>query len=340
MRNKAALPLLAFGAGVLLAYGATRRNRLYDLKNKNVLITGGSRGLGFALAREFALRGSHVTVCARDANELREAANLLERDGLQINTMTCDITQEADVEALVRELETKNGPVDVLVNNAGRIEVGPLETTTIQDYEKAMATHFWGPLFFMQAALPGMVRQDAGRIVNISSIGGKIGVPHLTPYSGSKFALAGLSEAVAAEVRKNNIFVTTVYPGLMRTGSPCNANFKGQHHKEYTWFTLSDSTPLITIAAVRAARKIVHACQSGRASLVITPAAKLAVLAHALMPETLINALSLVNRLLPKAGGIGSNTAKGRDSQTLLTRSPLTILTKRAAAELNQMSGT
>ncbi len=182
-----------------------------------------------------------------------------------------------------------------------------------------------------------MQRRRDGRIVNISSIGGKIGVPHLAAYDASKFALAGFSEALAAEVRKDNIFVTTVYPGLMRTGSPRNANFKGQHRKEYTWFALSDSAPLITINAARAARKIVNACCEGRASLTITSAAKAAAFAHALAPDTVVSALAMVNRILPGPGGVGEASKKGSESETVFTRSPLTFLDQRAVANLNQI---
>jgi short-subunit dehydrogenase len=289
-----------------------------------------------ALAREFASRGSRVTICARDAQKLSAAREQLERVGFKIDTISCDITKESEINRLVGELQAKDGPLDVLVNNAGRIEVGPLETTTLQDFEEAMATHFWGPLHLMRAVIPEMRRQHGGRIVNIVSIGGKIGVPHLIPYDGSKFALAGLSEAVAAEVRKDNIFVTTVYPGLMRTGSPRNANFKGQYNKEYTWFTLSDSMPLITIQAARAARKIVDACRDGRASLTITPGAKVAALAHAIAPNSVIGMLAVVNKLLPKSDSSTTQSHKGRDSQTWLTRSPLTILDQLAASDLNQ----
>jgi NAD(P)-dependent dehydrogenase (short-subunit alcohol dehydrogenase family) len=336
MRSRSLFPLLAFSAGLALAHDATKRRNRYDLRNKNVLITGGSRGLGLALAREFAGRGARVTICARDPEELLQATSQLDRLRLKVESTACDITQEAAVAALIRELEDRNGPLDVLVNNAGRIEVGPLEAATTQDFERAMATHFWGPLYLMRQVIPGMRRKGAGRIVNISSIGGKIGMPHLIPYDSSKFALAGLSEAITSEIRKNNIFVTTAYPGLMRTGSPRNANFKGKHRKEYAWFTISDSMPMVTIGAARAARKIVDACRDGRASLVITPAAKLVALAHAIAPNMLINALAMVNWLLPKADGGNTRSHSGSDSQTPLTQSPVTLLDQRAANDLNQ----
>lgn len=335
MKNSYALPLIAAGIGGLLIQKSRRRDR-FNFYNRNVLVTGGSRGLGLALAREFAASGAHVTICGRNEHTLDQARVQLKKTGLQVCPAVCDVTQEANVSALIRDLEERNGPLDVLVNNAGRIEVGPLESTTVQDFEKAMATHFWGPLFLMRAVIPGMQQRRSGRIVNISSIGGKVGVPHLIPYDCSKFALAGLSEAVAAEVRKDGIRVTTVYPGLMRTGSPRNANFKGQNRKEYTWFAISDALPFVTVAATRAARKIVRACRKGRGSLTLSAAAQIASALHDFAPNLTISALGAVNRILPEPNGRSLDVHKGFESQTLLTRSPLTLLDQRAARSFNQ----
>src|SRR5262249_29078614 len=144
------------------------------------------------------------------------------------------------------------------VNNAGIIQVGPMETMTLADYQEAMRVHYWGPLYTALAVLPQMKQRRAGRIVNITSIGGKVAVPHLLPYVGSKFALVGLSEGLRAELMKDGILVTTVVPGLMRTGSPRNAFFKGQNEAEYAWFKIGDSIPVLTTSAERAARRIVR----------------------------------------------------------------------------------
>src|SRR5581483_3194757 len=168
-----------------------------------------------------------------------------------------------EAERLVADIVQRTGGIDVLINNAGVIQVGPLEHMQITDFEKAMAVHFWGPLYTMLAAIPVMRRRGAGRIVNISSIGGKIGVPHLVPYCASKFALVGLSDSIRGEVARDGICVTTVCPGLMRTGSPFNAWFKGRHRDEFTWFAISDSMPIASIAATRAAEQVVDACRHG-----------------------------------------------------------------------------
>jgi short-subunit dehydrogenase len=206
------------------------------------------------------------------------------------------------------------------------------------DYEDAMNTHFWGPLYMVLAALPHMRRQGGGRIVNISSIGGKIAVPHLVPYSASKFALTGLSDGLRLELMRHNIIVTTVCPGLMRTGSPVNAMFKGRRPQEYAWFAISDSLPLASISADRAARQIINACRRGDAELVITVQAKMAVLARAMAPELFQDAMALMNNLLPGPSATDGDEARpGRESESEWAPSALTATTYKAAEENNEM---
>ena len=338
-REKHALVLAAAGAGALaLARALYRRSKDYDLKGKSVLITGGSRGLGLVLAREFAGEGARVAVCARDAQELERARGDLASRGAEVFAFPCDVTDRAQVAELVEVVTRRFGRIDVLVNNAGVIQVGPLEVMTLEDFEQAMAIHFWGPLYTTLAVLPQMRARRDGRIVNVSSVGGKIAVPHLVPYSASKFALAGLSDGLRAELSKDNIAVTTVIPGLMRTGSPRNATFKGKHRDEYAWFSISDALPVTSIQAERAARQIISACRRGQAELIITAQAVLAVKFRALFPEAAADMLALANRLLPGPGGIGKRRAKGKESESALAPSLLTTLSDRAALRNNEVA--
>jgi len=240
------------------------------------------------------------------------------------------------VQRFINEVESCLGPIDVLVNNASIIQVGPLSTMTRQDFEEALATTFWGAYNTVEAVLPSMKQRRQGRIVNISSIGGKISLPHLLPYCVSKFALAGYSQGLRAELANNGITVTTVYPGLMRTGSPRNATFKGQHRAEYAWFSISDSLPLLTISAEHAARSIVDACRRGDAELLLSLPTKLAVKINALFPETTDWLLSLANRLLPRPQGAGPEQFQGKDSFSSWSPSALTTLTERAARRNNE----
>ena len=243
------LPLVAAGVGTWLALKALGRRKYYDLRGKVVFVTGSSRGLGLLLARQLAREGARVVLCARDQAELDRAFQELSARGAHVLAVPCDVTRQDQVQAAVNAVLARWGRIDVLINNAGTIAVGPVETMTLEDYEEAMRTHFWGPLYMILAVLPGMRQRREGRIVNVSSIGGKVSVPHLVPYSASKFALVGLSEGLHAELAKDGIVVTTVCPGLMRTGSPRNATFKGQNRAEYAWFAVSDSLPGGTIGA-------------------------------------------------------------------------------------------
>jgi len=336
-QNRNSLLQVATGVGVLwAAYAAMRRRQAYDLRGKTVLITGGSRGLGFLLAREFAREGARVALCARDEDTLTRAQDELGSQGVLVFAVPCDVTNPKHVATLLEAVRARFRRIDVLVNNAGMITVGPVEVMTIEDYEEALRLHFWAPLYMMLGVLPEMRQRGEGRIINIASIGGKVSVPHLLPYSASKFALVGLSAGLRAELEKDGILVTTVCPGLMRTGSPRHAQFKSQHKAEYAWFSISDALPLLSMSAERAARQIVAASKRGDAEVVLSLPAQVAVKFQGLFPELTANLMSMVNRLLPEPGGIGSRPVKGSESASSLSPSWLTTLGDRAMEMTNQ----
>lgn len=325
------------GAGVLVAAATFQKaRRQFDFQNKVVLITGGSRGLGLVLARELASEGARIAICARDGDELQRAKKELETNGAEIFAAVCDVRVQTEVERLVDDVCMRFGQIDVLVNNAGVIQVGPLEEQMQADFENAMAVHFWAPFYAMQAVVPQMRERGAGRIINISSIGGKVAVPHLAPYCASKFALVGLSKAMRGELAKDNIFVTTVCPGLMRTGSHVNAQFKGQNEKEFAWFSLGNASPLTSVSAERAARQIIESARRGDAERIISLPAQAAAKIEALFPELTAEVTALVNQLLPAPGGIGKNLASGKDSASWLSPSVLTALSDKEIAKNNE----
>ncbi len=314
-----------------------RRHPEYDLYEKVVLITGGSRGLGLVLARTFLQEGARLAICARDELELERARKELSATGSQILSVPCDLRDPSQVQRMVDTVREHFGTIDILVNNAGIISVGPLESMTLLDFREAIESNYLSALNTVLAVLPTMRNAQQGRIVNIASIGGKVSVPHLLPYSASKFALVGFSEGLRAELKKEGILVTTVCPGLMRTGSPRNATFKGQHRAEYAWFSISDSLPLLSISAENAARQIVRACQQGTAQIVLSVPAKMAVFLHELFPNLTAEAMALVSRILPAPGGIGTGEARGKDSESALSSSWLTSLSQEAAERNNQV---
>ncbi|GAB4038410.1 SDR family NAD(P)-dependent oxidoreductase [Spirosoma jeollabukense] len=326
------------GMGALMVTKAyLDRKRTIDFHDKTVVITGGARGLGLVLARQFAKAGAHVAICARDQAELDRAQADLRMRGTDIFTYACDITDKSQVQAFMRAVEQVLGPVDILVNNAGTIIVSPLENTTEEDFREAMEVNFWSAFHTVNAVLPQMRARKSGRIVNITSFGGKIAVPHLSPYSVSKFAFVGYSEGLRSELIKDGIYVTTICPGLIRTGSPRNAIFKGQNEKEYTVFKLSDSIPLFTIAADNCARQILAACRVGEAERIITLPAKIATALHGIAPGLITDTLAFANGFLPDPGGIGEQRATGKDSETWLSDSVLAHLTDEAAKANNEI---
>lgn len=325
--------LAAAGLGAVVGLQAVRRPRV-SFRDKTVLITGGSRGLGLLLARRFLQEGARVIISGREPETLRRARTELAHLGGELLAVECDVRDQVQVDAMVSQVHERFGAVDVLVNNAGVIQAGPLESMTLEDFREAMDTHFWGPLYTTLAVLSEMKRRGEGRIVNISSFAGRVAAPHLIPYDASKFALTGLSDGLRAELAQDGILVTTVCPGLMRTGSPPNAYFKGDHEKEYAWFFLGDSLPGMSVNAERAAKQIVEACRRGDAELIIGLTAKLGVLARTLAPNLTLNLLAFINRQLPQDSRTDRFT--GKQSETPLTRSWVTELSRLAAERNNE----
>jgi NAD(P)-dependent dehydrogenase (short-subunit alcohol dehydrogenase family) len=330
--------LLPAGALLLGAWVTARvvRTARYTLRDKVAVITGGSRGLGLVLARHICAQGGNVVLIARDPDELARAkADLAPRGGVVL-TIRCDLLDAAQIGAAVRQTIDRFGKIDILINNAGIIEVGPLKHMTREDFERAMRLHFWAPFELIAQIVPEMRTWGGGCIVNISSIGGKVAVPHLAPYSASKFALTGFSDAIRAELARDNIHVTTVAPGMMRTGSHVNAKFKGKHDMEFAWFAVSAGAPLISMNADRAARKILAACRRGQPSLTLTFAARGAILGNALFPNLTGYVMKLVNRFLPGTADKEGNQSRAGSQLRRVTPGWLTGLADRATKKNNE----
>ena len=339
MTSRTALGMaLGMAAGTVVAAKVWRATRAIEFAGMTIVIFGGSRGLGLVMARELGAEGARIVLVARNEDHLERAEADLRDRGIAVTTVPCDVRQRTQVDAAIERVIREHGTIDVLVNDAGTIQVGPLEHMDVADFEEAMATNFWGPLFTVLAALPHMRRAGARRIVNIASIGGRIAVPHLLPYSASKFALAGLSEGFHAELAGSGFVVTTVSPGLMRTGSTYNAWFKGQQRREFAWFHIADSVPGFSIEATRAARQIIDACRHGDPEVTLTPAARMAVLLKAVSPGLMARAQVFSNWLLPSAADAGGDEARsGWQSVSRIAPSRVTRLSDRASLENNQV---
>lgn len=335
-RDKFLLGLAAGAGACLVGKELLARRREISLGGRVVLITGGSRGLGLLLAKKFAGEGAKVAIAARDESELAKAKEALSYYAGDVLAIPGDVTDRIQASRIVEETVRRFGRVDILVNNAGVIQVGPAQEMNHQDFQDAMDTNFYGVLNMILAVSPQMRARKSGRIVNITSIGGRVAVPHMLPYSCSKFAATALSEGLRAELARDNIAVTTILPGTIRTGSHNQATFKGNQKVEYRNFSLSASLPLISISADYAADQILTATKRGEAERVVgLPAQALATL-HGLFPGVTGDVFGLFNEyLLPGPDGDESPIAKGLSIQKRF-RSPLlkTLLTLgRAAAK-------
>ncbi|GAC1467622.1 MAG: SDR family oxidoreductase [Ktedonobacteraceae bacterium] len=330
----------AVAAGLAIAGELLQRRKMIDLQGKVVLITGGSRGFGLAMAQEFALAGARLVLCARDKDELARARMQVSELGAEVLTIPCDISDPVQVKRCVEQATAHFGQVDVLVNNAGIITAGPWQTLTRDDFEEAMNVMFWGTYNMTMAVLPQMVERKNGRIVTITSIGGKVSVPHLLAYSSAKFAAVGFSEGLHAELAQDGIVVTTVMPWLMRTGSQVNALIKGEQHRtEYALFTLLDTLPVSSISARRAARQVVQATRRGSAELLITIEAQLAARLYGAFPGLMTDLLGIVDRFLPTSKASGTERYTGRESESPASQSFFTSLGQKAAHDYNEKPG-
>jgi short-subunit dehydrogenase len=313
-----------------------RHFRPRSLRGEVVLITGGSRGLGLALAEAFGRRGAKLAIVARDPWELDRAREMLGRRGVgDVVAIPADLRKREEAEQAVAKATAHFGRVDVLVNNAGVITVGPVESQTAQDFHDVMDSNFFTGVHCALAAAPQMLARRSGTIVNIASVGGKVAVPHLLPYSASKFAVVGFSEGLGAELRQKGVHVLTVCPGLMRTGSHGAALFSGDKGREYGWFSLAANLPGISTSAACAARRIVRAVECRETEIAITLQAVAASrLAH-LAPEIVVRAMSIVNRVLPGASAGDGRPQRGADVRGREWL-PVRTLGKAAARRYNQ----
>jgi NAD(P)-dependent dehydrogenase (short-subunit alcohol dehydrogenase family) len=243
-------------------------------------------------------------IAARGVQDLRAAEAQLAAVGRgEVLAIPTDVADPAAARHLIARAIDRFGRVDILVNNAGIIVVGPLETMTREDFEQVMAINYWGAVNCTLAVLPHMRERHFGRIANVGSVGGKAAMPHLAPYTASKFALTGFTKALRAELVKDGIYVTGVYPDTMRTGGHTHALFKGDQPAEYTWFGLSDTIPGIALSAEDVARRMWRAVLDGDAEVSMGLAAKVVAKLDAVFPNAGAEVQALINRSLPRAGG-------------------------------------
>jgi short-subunit dehydrogenase len=303
--------------GLAIARRQGKSNAVGTLRRKVVLITGASRGLGFAIAHEVAARGARLVLTSRHLDDLERAKARLVAAGdvaaEDVWIRASDVSIVSEIQELIDAATAHFGQVDVVVNNAGIILVGPVESQTLANYQQAMDINFSGALHTTLAVLPQMLARGDGAIVNIASIGGKVAFPHLLPYVASKFALAGWSQGLRAELAGKGIRVTTVTPGIMRTGSHIQARFTGNAKEEYRWFASAASFPGTAANATTAARKVVKALTKGTAEVSIGLQAIAAARLANLAPDWTAGLLSFANGFLPNSPSAGDPQFWGED---------------------------
>lgn len=275
-------------AGLGVAFVAStlyKEAKKYKLDGKVVLITGGSSGLGLILARQLAAKGAKLVICSRTADRNEKAKTELEELGAEVLALTVDLSEPKAVAKMIKKTISHYGHIDVVINNAGIIQAGPQEDMDLKDYEDAMNSNFWAPLHVMKAVIPHFKDQSGGRIVNVTSIGGKVAVPHMLPYTASKHALVGLSEGMNIELKKDNIHVTTVVPFLMQTGSGENIMVKGDESESIGGFMKEASnSALFAQDAEVSAKKIIGAIEYGESEVALSVIAKAATLLQGVAP--------------------------------------------------------
>ena len=325
----------ALSAGAYLISRAPRRS----IAGRVALITGGSRGLGLELARTLARRGCRLILVARNPEELSKVAEELKLRGAEVKTISCDLRNPGEISGMVETARTAFGPIDILINSAGEITVGPIDTFDETEFVRAMDLMFWAGVRTTLALLPEMSASGDADIVNITSIGGKIAVPHLLPYVAAKFAMTGFSEGLQSELRGRGVHVLTVTPGLMRTGGHLNAEFTGDQVKEYRWFALGATMPGVSINVSRAAAQIADALVRRKREIALTVSARAGASFYGAFPGAALKALELADQWILPESNAQRTHKKGHQLQNAqpATFKALTHLGFKAAESQNQL---
>jgi NAD(P)-dependent dehydrogenase (short-subunit alcohol dehydrogenase family) len=300
------LGLVALGSGAL--WMAARQRRRIELAGAVAVVTGGARGLGYAIAQELAAEGCKLALCGRDGDVVERAVEALRERGSEVVGCACDASDEAQVQEFFDQVLAYYGRVDLLINNAGQCFVGPATDLEAADVERALRHIFWVQFRPTMAVLPHMRRRGSGRIVSVTSIGGKLPTPHQAAYAAGKFAATGWAETLAIELRKEGIELSVVTPPPLQNGAPLHAHFNGQAEQEYLWFAHALSSPWTASPTRRAARAVVNAARYGDAERAVSFSSWLPSRLHGMAPNVMSRALSRLDRALPPPSPPGQQT--------------------------------
>lgn len=248
------------------------------MQGKVVLITGGTSGIGLALAQEFGRKGARVVITGRNAAKLEEAQQLLEQQGLEVLALQADAAQEADNQQTIADILAHWGRLDVLICNAGISMRALFEDLQLDVFRQVMDINFWGTVYAVKYALPHLLK-NKGAIVGISSINGRRGTPARTAYTASKHAMEGFFESLRTEVMKRGVQVLVVRPGftasnIRQAALTANGRPQGESPREEDKMMSAEEVAEATYTALVKKKR----------DLVLTTEGKLAVFLNKWMP--------------------------------------------------------
>lgn len=229
-----------------------------DFKNKVVLITGASSGIGKQTAIEFAKLGSIIILVARRKDKLEEVENELKKFNVDTLVCECDISKKEQVEIMSKMVIQKFSSVDILVNNAGFAIYGSVSDLPITDIESQMETNYFGMVYCIKSFLPHMLNKKSGHIVNVASVAASFGLPGVASYCASKFAMLGFSEGLKHELNGTGVGITVVSPIMVKTDFFEHPSFEKMKKRNKT--SLNSKT---------VAKIIVKAANSSRLEIVV-----------------------------------------------------------------------
>jgi NAD(P)-dependent dehydrogenase (short-subunit alcohol dehydrogenase family) len=312
-RDKLVLGSIAVGGTMWAARQALRYRRWVELRDRVVVITGSDSGFGLVQARQVAEQRAIVVLAARNPRKLEAAEEAVRREGArEVLAVPTDVSKEADARQLIDVTVERFGRVDVLINTAGIILVGPEPALDTEDFRTLLGVNFWGAVHTTRAALPYMRRAKFGRIANVSSLGGVSVAPHMLPYTVSKYALTGYTKGLRPEALRDNIYVTGVYPSVIHTGGHRHAWFKGDLEAEYSWFSLGDVLPGVAVSVETAARKTIRGIQAGDPDVFIGMGVRLRMALDGLWPNWSAEMVDLMEYVFPEPVSHGAPAVQGK----------------------------
>jgi short-subunit dehydrogenase len=263
-----------------------------DFKNKVVLITGASSGIGKETAIEFAKKGAKIILVARRKQKLESLEKDLQKFDVLTMICQCDVSNKSQVKKMSQEVLEKFHSVDILVNNAGFAIYGSVEDLTTEEIESQMATNYFGMVYCIKNFLPSMIKKKSGHIVNVASVAASFGLPGIASYCASKFAMLGFSEGLKHELKGTGVGITVVSPIMVRTDFFDHPSFEKM--PKYSPTSLSPKT---------VAKAILKAANSSRLEIIVPSIVRGAVWMKTTFPY-------LINPIL------GSAFKKQLDSKT------------------------